>query len=253
MTARVAIVTGAGRGIGAATARALAADGKAVACLDIDLSAARKVAEENAALVGGRAAAVECDVSIRANVEAAVATVEKTLGPVDILINNAGYGGPFQRIDEVSDEEWERVISTNLRSVFFFARVLLPKMKAAGWGRIVNIASIQGLYGAARSSTYVASKHAMIGYTRAIAAEWGEYGITCNAICPGYVDTTMGVQPDRIEGHLARVIERTPVGRVAHPDEIGAIALQFVGEKSGYINGAALVIDGGITAHLGLS
>ncbi|MBO9608743.1 MAG: SDR family oxidoreductase [Paenibacillaceae bacterium] len=248
-----AIVTGAGRGIGAATAKRLAAAGHRVGVLDIREVEAQQVAAAIAA-AGGQALAVRCDVGRRDEVERAIADVERQWGePPLVLVNNAGVGGPFHRVDEVSDEEWDWIVNTNLRSVFLFARRLLPSMKERGFGRIVNIASIQGLLGSAHSSTYVASKHGMIGYTKTIAAEWGPYGITCNAICPGYVDTALGVQPDAIADYMRRVMAKSPVKRIALPDEIAALAEHLIGPHGGYINGASYTIDGGISAHVGIT
>ncbi|MBI3544882.1 MAG: SDR family oxidoreductase [Deltaproteobacteria bacterium] len=245
---KVAIVTGGAGGIGAATCRALAAEGLAVAVLDVDAAGAARVAGE-ISMGAGAAHAVVCDVGNRASVEAAIADVSK-LGQVSVLVNNAGIGGPFHRVDEVTDEEWDRIVATNLKSVFLFARALLPGMKARGHGRVVNIASVQGIVGAARSSTYAATKHGMLGYTKSIAAEWGAYGITCNAICPGYVDTTMGAGPSKkVDAYLERVLERTPVGRVARPEEIAALVVYLTGPSAGYVNGASFVVDGGLTAH----
>jgi len=249
---QTAIVTGAARGIGRAIAEMLAAQGSNVGIIDVlepDLRQTEKAIRD----AGGAVVACVADVGVRSDVESAIETVERAYGVAAVLINNAGVGGPFHRVDEVSDEEWDWIIRTNLKSVFLFARNLLPKMRAAGFGRIVNIASIQGFSGSAASSTYVASKHGMIGYTRTIAAEWGEHGITCNAICPGYVDTAMGVQSDEISNYMRRVLEKSPVKRIASPQEIAALALHLVGPHGGYINGAAYVIDGGITAHLGIA
>lgn len=239
-----AIVTGAANGIGAAIAKRLAADRFAVALLDRDVEQAKKQ-QATIEAAGGTALALECDVGDAPSVASALNEALRRLGTPTALVNNAGIGGPFHRIDEVSDEEWDSIIATNLKSVFLFSRKLLPLMKAQGHGRILNIASIQGLVGAARSSTYVASKHGMIGYTKAIAVEWGAYGITCNAICPGYVETSMGARSSELE----RVLERTPVHRVATPEEIAAMVAHLAGPESGYVNGAAIVMDGGITAH----
>lgn len=250
---QVAIVTGAGRGVGKAVAKRIAGQGIAVGVLDIDLDNAQQVVAE-IIQEGGTAFAALCNVGKRESVETAIVQIENHFGATPLLlVNNAGVGGPFHRVDEVSDEEWEWIIDTNLRSVFLFARQLLPKMKAAGYGRIVNIASIQGLFGAARSSTYVASKHGMIGYTKAIAAEWGPYGITCNAICPGYVDTAMGVESSEVTDYLRKVLEKSPVKRIAQPAEIAAMVAFLLGPESGYINGASITMDGGITSHVGIS
>jgi 3-oxoacyl-[acyl-carrier protein] reductase len=247
-----AIVTGAGRGIGAATAKMLASEGYRVGVLDVLEPEAKAVADQIVE-AGYAAMAIACDVGRREDVENAITTLEREFGAITVLVNNAGVGGPFHRVDEVSDDEWEWIINTNLKSVFLFTRNLLPKMKEQQHGRIVNIASIQGLYGSAYSSTYVASKHGMIGYTKTIAAEWGEHGITCNAICPGYVDTALGVQTDKISDYMQRVLAKSPVKRIAKPEEIAALALHLVGPFGGYINGSAYVIDGGITSHVGIT
>lgn len=249
---QVAIVTGAARGIGAETAKALAKKNIAVAVLDINEEDAKAVASEIEG-DGGRALGIPCDVGKREDVERAIKETEEKWGTPLILVNNAGVGGPFHRVDEVSDEEWDWIINTNLRSVFLFSRILLPKMKEAGFGRMVNVASIQGILGSAHSSTYVASKHGMIGYTKTIAAEWGQHGVTCNAVCPGYVNTVMGVRPEDISDYFERVMEKSPIKRVAEPAEIAALIIHLVGEHGGYINGAAYTIDGGISAHVGIT
>jgi len=249
---KIAIVTGAGRGIGAETAKLLAKQKMAVAVLDLHEENAMEVASQ-IEWEGGRAFAFACDVGKRADVEQAIAITERKWGTPSVLVNNAGVGGPFHRVDEVSDEEWEWIMNTNVKSVFLFTRNLLPKMKHAGYGRIINVASIQGLLGSSYSSTYVASKHAMIGYTKTIAAEWGKYGITCNAICPGYVNTKLGVRQEDISDYYQRVMDKSPVKRVAEPLEIAALIGHLVGEHGGYINGASYTIDGGISAHVGIT
>jgi 3-oxoacyl-[acyl-carrier protein] reductase len=249
---KVAIVTGAGNGIGKAIARQLAEHGAKVALLDI----ARDKAEEAAAEMedlGLTVTGIACDVSLRSEVDSAVQTIKERFGTISILVNNAGVGGPFHRADQVSEEEWDWILNTNLKSVYLFCHQLLPDMKQKRYGRILNIASIQGLFGSAHSSTYVASKHGMIGYTKTIAAEWGEFGITCNAICPGYVDTALGVQTDKISDYMERVMHKSPVKRIATPDEIAALAMHILGPYGGYINGSAYTIDGGITSHVGIT
>lgn len=247
---RVALVTGGGRGIGAAICRHLAQTGYKIAVLDLDPTEAARVAD-GIAHEGAIALPVAGDVSKRGEVQAALAQTQASLGPIDVLVNNAGVGGPFHRIDEVADDEWDWIMTTNVKSVFYLCRELLPQMRRRGFGRIINIASTQGTLGAARSSTYVASKHAVVGYTRSIAAEWGAHGITCNAVCPGYVDTQMGVQA-AVPDHLNRVLSATPVGRIASPEEIARVVTFLAHDASGYINGAIWLVDGGITAHVGL-
>ena len=245
-----ALVTGAGSGIGRAIAKKLAELGFHVAVVDLNLKSARETAAKIVA-DGGQALAFQCDVGRPTAVDRTFKRVVRVLGEVEVLVNNAGVGGPFHRIDEVSLKEWDWIMNTNLKSVFLFSRLALPRMRRRGRGRVINIASIQGLLGSERSSTYVASKHAMIGYTRAIATEWGPSGITCNAVCPGYVDTRMGAQKKFAE--LPAIKRRTPVKRIAHPEEVADLVAWIAGPHSGYLNGAILTLDGGISASLGLN
>lgn len=248
MKNKVVIVTGAGNGIGAATAKLFAENGYRVGVLDINLDNAKNVAEE----IGSNALPLYCDVGNRKSVEEAIDTIEKKWGFIDTLINNAGIGGPFHRVDEVEDDEWDLVVKTNQKSVFMFTRNLLPKMKEKGYGRIVNVASIQGLLGSPYSSTYVSTKHAVIGYTKTIAAEWGRYGINCNAVCPGFVKTAMGARDDELDDYTKRVLDKSPVKVIARPEDIAHLIAYLTGDYSGYINGAIIAIDGGITSHVGI-
>lgn len=220
--AHIALVTGGSRGIGAAIARQLADDGYRVVTL------ARSQPVD-----------VLCDVTDRKSVHAALERIQAQVGSPDILVNNAGFGGPFHRIDEIDDAEWETIFATNIRAPFWFCRALLPQMKARGFGRVINIGSIQSLRAAPLSSTYIATKHALIGFTKAVASEWGRWGITCNAICPGYVTT----------GPKANI----PAGRFAHPGEVAHAVSFLAGPNSAYTNGAVLTIDGGLIAGYGLA
>jgi 3-oxoacyl-[acyl-carrier protein] reductase len=249
---KVAIVTGAANGIGAATAKLLAKHGITVGVLDINEQGARDIANE-INKENGKAIAIKCDVGKSSDVIEAIGQIESAIGTPLILVNNAGVGGPFHKVHEVSEEEWDWIINTNLKSVFLFSRNLLPKMKDANYGRIVNIASIQGLYGSAHSSTYVASKHGMIGYTKTIAAEWGQFGIACNAVCPGYVETALGVQEDKVSDYMKKVMEKSPVKRIAAPEEVADLIYFLTEQNKGYINGASYTIDGGITSHVGIT
>ena len=245
----LALVTGAARGIGYAITERLLDDGFRVAAIDRDPAPLRKI--KTRSLIP-----LQCDVGVPSQVRALCEGILKTEGTPWALINNAGWGGPFHTIDEVSDDEWTQVFDTNVRSVFTFCREILPAMKKKG-GRIVNIASIQGLFGAARSSTYSASKHAVIGYTRSIAVEWGAYGITCNAICPGYIDTAQGARDEHSRNFHNRVLARTPVQRTAGPAEVADWVALLVKKpeprtKTDYLNGSIITLDGGITAGTGI-
>lgn len=238
----VAVVAGAAGGIGRAVAERLATEGHRVAGLDLDPGK----------IPGACSLSLACDVRQRDGVESALSEVERQAGPVGVLVHCAGVGGPFHTVDEVSDEEWDWVMNTNLRSVFLLARRVLPTMKRAAFGRVVHIASVQGLLGSARSSTYVASKHGMVGYTRALAAEWGPFGITCNAICPGFVETAMGVPSDAPPGYRDGILAKSPTRRMSTPGEIAGLVAYLVGPDGGSVNGAALTVDGGLSAHVGV-
>jgi 3-oxoacyl-[acyl-carrier protein] reductase len=242
----VALVTGASRGIGLAIARTLAAADFAVALLARNREdLARVEAELRAA--GRRALAVPCDVTDRAAVDRAVDTLTREFGDVSVLVNNAGLGGPFHLTTDVSDEEWDTLFATNVRSAFFFCRRLLPAMQAQRFGRIINITSIQGLIGAARSSTYVATKHALVGYTKSLAAEWGPHGITANAVCPGYVLSPASAP------HAASLMPRIPTRTLVGMDDVANLVAFLTRPESGRINGAELVVDGGMLSDLGVS
>jgi 3-oxoacyl-[acyl-carrier protein] reductase len=243
----LALVTGASRGIGAAIAEALAESGRRVVLLARDAEALSRL-EKKLVAAGAQAHSFVCDVSNGAAVEATLARVEASLGVPGIIVNNAGVGGPFHRADEVSKEEWEALFGVNVDGVYHLCRWALPRMKAGGYGRIVNISSIQGLFGGARSSTYAATKHALIGYTRSLAAEWGAFGITCNAVCPGYIDTEMLLNAD--PASRTELLRRIPARRFGTPEEVAKVVAFLVGPHGGYINGSALVVDGGLSSHL---
>lgn len=249
---KVVIVTGAGKGIGAGVAKVFAKNGYKVGVLDINIEDAVRT-EKDIQKLGGSALAITCDVAKRCDVENAIEAVTNAFGLPTTLVNNAGVGGYFHRIDEVTDDEWDWIVNTNLRSVFMFCRNLLPKMKETGYGRIVNISSIQGLFGSPRSSTYVATKHAIIGYTKTIAAEWGKYNITCNAVCPGYVQTSMGIHDESFAGFTKSVMGITPSKIIATPEETGELVYFMTSEKARYMNGAAVTFDGGITSYTGVT
>ena len=244
----VALVTGASRGIGAAIAEVLAENGFRVALLGRDAEALSRL-EKKLAATGAQALPFICDVADEASVDATLARIETSLGVPGVLVNNAGVGGPFHRADEVSKEEWNALFGVNVDGVYHLCRWALPRMKAGGYGRIVNISSIQGLFGGARSSTYAATKHALIGYSKTLAAEWGAYGITCNAVCPGYIDTEMLAKAD--PASRQELLRRIPAGRFGTPEEVARLVAFLVGPHGGYINGSALVMDGGLSSHLG--
>ncbi|RKH74531.1 SDR family NAD(P)-dependent oxidoreductase [Corallococcus aberystwythensis] len=245
--APVAVVTGASRGIGAAIATELARNGFEVALLSRDGNALEQL-QQQLLKAGGRAWSFPCDVANRDDVTAALGRLEAKVGVPRVLVNNAGMGGPFHRADEVSVTEWDQLFGVNVDGVRNLCQWALPRMKAEGSGRIVNIASIMGLFGGAQSSTYAATKHALVGYSKAIAAEWGAYGITCNAVCPGYIETEMLAKAPAASRQ--RLLERIPAVRFGTPEEVAGLVAFLVGPAGGYVNGSALVMDGGLSSHL---
>jgi len=252
---RHAIVTGAARGIGAAIVRVLAAEGAAVTLLGRQRDALQRVASE---LPGGPHGVVVADVSDAAQVQAAFDEARAARGPIAILVNNAGQAesAPFMK---TSAELWQRMLAVNLTGSFVCAQAALPDMLKAGSGRIVNIASTAGQKGYAYVSAYVAAKHGVIGLTKTLALEGAEFGITCNAICPGYVWTPL-VENQIDDTAKARGISREevirdvllaaqPNKRFAEVEELGALAVFLSGPGGRSITGTALPVDGGWTAH----
>ena len=249
---RVAVVTGAGRGIGEAVARALAEEGAAVGLLARSGEEIEAVAGEIRSR-GGSATAPVCDVTDPASVVAARDAVTDALGSPAILVNNAGAASsaPLHR---TALDEWRRLLDVNATGTFLCTKVFLPAMLERGWGRIVNVASVAGLTGGRYIAAYAASKHAQVGLTRAVAAEVADRGITVNAVCPGYVDTPMTRSTvERISERTGRTPEealdalraRNPQGRLIHPREVAHAVLALCAADAGGINGQTLVIDGG--------
>jgi NAD(P)-dependent dehydrogenase (short-subunit alcohol dehydrogenase family) len=239
---KTAVVTGGASGIGLAIARRLAADGYNVAALD------RNPAADGPDGVGGFGGfGVVADVTDRSAVDAALAAVRERFGPVTILVNAAGVDG-FKRFTDLTFEAWSRVIDVNLNGVFHCTQAVLPGMIEAGWGRIVNISSSSAQSGQQFMTHYVAAKSAVNGLTKALALEFGPYGITVNAVPPGFVDTPLlrkaesrGLLGGTVEEHIAR----TPVRRVGRPEDIAAACAFLVSEEAGYITGQILGVNGG--------
>ncbi len=240
---RVAIVTGAGRGIGRAIAERLAADGAAVAVVDLDGTAATEAAA-SITTNGGRAIAVTADVTHPAAVLGMVGTTTATYGGVDLLVNNAGILRSTRVVD-ISPEEWDLVVDANLRSTFLCAQAVQPTMVSRGGGRIVNVASMAGRATSTLGGAhYTAAKAGVLGLTRHLAREWAPVGITVNAISPGIVDTPMvrtGIDPEGLE----RVRRSIPLQRLAEPAEIAALVSFLLSDEASYITGANVDIHGG--------
>jgi NAD(P)-dependent dehydrogenase (short-subunit alcohol dehydrogenase family) len=241
--ARVAVITGAARGIGRRVTLVLAERGYAVAAND--LSASEETLGE-LEWVGNKTLPIPGDVSNEETVQEMVHSVMESLGRIDVLVNNAGISaiGPAE---QTTLADWNRTLAVNLTGPFLMCREFGKEMLLQGSGSIVNISSVAGLLGVADRAAYNASKHGLIGLTRTLAAEWGGRGVRVNAVCPGWVKTEMD-QEDRASGGYADAdIEgRTPMGRFASPEDV-AQAVAFLADPalSGYINGHALSVDGG--------
>lgn len=249
---RSAVVTGGGRGAGAAIARALADAGAAVLVAARSEAQVQQVARELTAR-GARASAAVCDVAEAASVEALVHAASRALGRVDILVNNAGIAFA-SAVHTTTVADWDRVFAVNVRGTFLCTRAFLPGMVERGWGRVVNIASTAALRGDRYIAAYAASKHAVMGLTRAAAAEVATSGVTVNAVCPGYLDT------DMTRESVARIVERTgrsepealaallatnPQRRLITPGEVAATVRFLCADEAGAINGEAIIMDGG--------
>ena len=239
---KVAVVTGAGRGIGRAVALAYARMGADVACVSRTEENSAKAAAEVEAL-GRRAWAVAVDVSDTAAVDAAAGKILDDAGRVDILVNNAGVTRD-NLLMRMSEEEWDTVLNTNLKGAFNFTRALTRPFIKQRSGRIINIASVIGLIGNAGQSNYAASKAALIGFTKSIAKELAPRGITVNAIAPGFIETDMtAVLDDKVR---QEVLGRVPLGRFGAPDDIAHAAVFLAMEPTGYVTGQVLTVDGGM-------
>jgi 3-oxoacyl-[acyl-carrier protein] reductase len=244
---RVAIVTGAARGIGAATATRLAADGLAVAVLDLEEAACKDTVEQITA-AGGRALAVGADVSNVEQVNAAVARVAAELGPPAVLVNNAGVIRD-NLLFKMTDDDWETVIGVHLRGAFLMSRATQAHMVEQRWGRIVNLSSASAL-GNRGQSNYSAAKAGLQGLTKTLAIELGPFGVTANSIAPGFIVTDMtAATAARMKVDFAtfqeQAAERIPVRRVGRPEDVAAVIAFLASDAAGFVSGQVIYVAGG--------
>jgi 3-oxoacyl-[acyl-carrier protein] reductase len=242
----VALVTGAGAGIGQAIAAELGARGAAIAVLDVDMRAASATALA-ITTAGGTALAVQGDVSDSASVADAVAKASAELGEIGVVVNNAGILDDFLPLMDISEELWERVLSVNLTGMFRVARATLPAMLTNDGGVFVNIASGAALVAGMGGTAYTSSKHGVVGLTKQIASDYGNQGIRANAICPGSIDTELSRLFLKDNPDVQAVVDAVPAGRQGRAAEIGKLAAFLVSDDSAFMTGAVVPIDGGWT------
>ncbi|HXJ79812.1 MAG TPA: glucose 1-dehydrogenase [Candidatus Methylomirabilis sp.] len=242
---RVALVTGASRGIGRAIALALGAAGADVACC----ARSRDQVEETAGEIrrlGPRARGFRLDVTQAVEIDRAVGDIEAGLGPIDILVNDAGITLEKKTV-EVTDEEWERVLSTNLTSMFRLARRVAPGMIARGGGKIINIGSMYGALGVPRYAAYCASKAAVEALTRSLGAEWARHRIQVNCLAPGYMNTDIPREAMADEKRRTLFLSKVPARRIGEPEEVGPLAVYLASPASDFMTGQTVYLDGGQT------
>jgi 2-hydroxycyclohexanecarboxyl-CoA dehydrogenase len=241
---RVAFVTGGARGIGRAIALALAADGRAVAVADMRADAARETAAE----IGPRSLALSVDVTDSQAVAAGVREAESELGPIGVLVNNAGWDElhPFVETDEAF---WDRIVDVNYKGCLRVTRAVLPGMLERGWGRIVNVSSDAARVGSSGEAVYAGAKGAVISFTKTIARESARRGVTANVVCPGptatpLMDEMLGAGGERLMDAMVRAV---PMRRLAEPEEIAHAVAFLASDGAGYITGQTLSVSGGLT------
>ncbi|MFS8932786.1 2-hydroxycyclohexanecarboxyl-CoA dehydrogenase (plasmid) [Cupriavidus taiwanensis] len=248
---KTVIVTGGGGGIGGATCLRFARAGAAVGVLDLNPDAGERVAAQIRD-AGGRALAVRCDITDRASVDAAVAAVEQELGPIDVLVNNAGWD-VFRPFVKTEPAQWERLIAINLTGALHMHHAVLPGMVARKRGRIVNIASDAARVGSSGEAVYAACKGGLVSFSKTIAREHARHGITVNVVCPGPTETALFEDYKQGAGNPEKLVEAftrsIPLGRIGQPDDLPGAVLFFAGDDAAFITGQVLSVSGGLTMN----
>jgi 3-oxoacyl-[acyl-carrier protein] reductase len=250
LSGKVALVTGGSRGIGRAICLGLAREGAAVAVNYANNRAAAEEVVGEIAAGGGRVVAVRGDVSVAGEVDALVGEAARALGPITVLVNNAGLTGVHKPWQEIDEAEWDRVMAVNLKSCFLTLRAVYPFMRQAGWGRIVNVSSVTFWLGRPNLLHYVASKAGMIGFTRTLAREVGPDGITVNAVTPGAIRTESELElfPDQ-DGLATWLNEVQAVKRRGLPADVVGAVVFLASDDSSFVTGQTLNVDGGWAMH----
>jgi 2-hydroxycyclohexanecarboxyl-CoA dehydrogenase len=248
---KTVIVTGGAGGIGGATCRRFAAEGANVAVFDMNLEAAQKVADEIKS-AGGKAAAFNCNITDRAQVDAAVAAAEAQLGPIDVLVNNAGWD-IFKPFTKTVPAEWDKLIAINLTGALHMHHAVLPSMTARGAGRIVNIASDAARGGSSGEAVYAACKGGLVALSKTLAREHARHNITVNVVCPGPTDTALlagfaegASNPEKLMEAFKKAI---PLGRLGKPDDLAGAIVFLSSDDASFITGQVLSVSGGLTMH----
>ena len=252
---KVALITGGGSGLGRATSLLFAQEGAKVAVADINAVGGAQTAADIGEM-GGDAVFVEANVATAAGAEAAVRGAVERFGALHILFNNAGIAGTrtMASIEEVTEEDWDRVLGVNLKGVFLCAKYAVPEMKKAGGGAIVNTASIAGIIGL-HAHAYGASKGGVVILTKTMALELAKKGIRVNAVAPGFIDTPLtrgsyrGLDDQQHAANVARLADEAPMGRIGQPEDIAQAVLYLASDDASFVTGHTLVVDGGFTAQ----
>ncbi len=251
LNGKTTIVTGGGGGIGGATCRRFAAEGAHVAVFDMNLAAAQKVAEDIVA-AGGVAQAFQCDITDRAQVDAAVAAAETQLGPIAVLVNNAGWD-VFKPFVKTVPAEWDKLIAINLTGALHMHHAVLPGMVARNHGRIVNIASDAARGGSSGEAVYSACKGGLVALSKTLAREHARHNITINVVCPGPTDTALLAGVAEGARDPAKLIEAfrsaIPLGRLGQPDDLASAIAFFGSDDASFITGQVISVSGGLTMH----
>jgi 2-hydroxycyclohexanecarboxyl-CoA dehydrogenase len=248
---KTVVVTGGGGGIGGATCRRFGREGARVAVFDLNLDAAEKVAASIRA-DGGVAEAIPCDITDRASVEAAVSATESKLGPIDVLVNNAGWD-VFKPFTKTEPAQWDKLIAINLTGALHMHHAVLPGMAARKAGRIINIASDAARVGSSGEAVYAACKGGLVSFSKTIAREHARHGITVNVVCPGPTDTALFAEYKEGAGNPEKLMEAftrsIPLGRIGQPDDLPGAVLFFASDDAAYVTGQVLSVSGGLTMN----